>query len=392
MIPELRREFNANFTEQKYGEFLRRLDAGCGTPVEFRNSETPCFFPAELMAQMATYGQELIAQLMGDPAYLAAAGATIPAAYCMPNENPTPLFIQVDFGLDQELQPKLVEIQGFPSLYAYQPFLADTYREVYGLDPALKTLFGGLDADAYRQLLRRAIVGDHAPENVALLEIHPQQQKTLCDFLLTERLCGIRTVCLTEVEKQGNRLYYRHEGRQIPIERIYNRVIVDELVRKSIQPPFDYRDELAVEWAGHPNWYYIISKFSLPYLHHPCVPSTRFLHQIEALPADLENYVLKPLYSFAGHGVIVGPTHAQVEQAAAVADPSQMILQERVDFAAPIQTPHGPTKAEIRIMYLWQNEGPQAVTALVRTGRGQQMGVDHNRNLSWVGASAAFIA
>jgi hypothetical protein len=386
MIPELRREFNAKFTEEKYREFLHRLDEGCGTAVPFRNSETPCFFPAELLNQMATYGRELIAQLMGDPAYLAAATATIPAAYRVPNEDPVPLFVQVDFGLDHNLQPKLVEIQGFPSLYAYQPFLAETYREVYGLDPALKSLLGGLDAASYRQLLRRAIVGDHAPENVVLLEIHPQEQKTLCDFLLTERLCGVKTVCLTEVEKWGNQLYYRHEGKQIPIERIYNRVIVDELVRKEIVPPFDYRDELEVEWAGHPNWYYKISKFSLPYLDHPCVPRTRFLDQIAELPPDLENYVLKPLYSFAGHGVRVGPTRAEVE---AVADPSQMILQERVDFIPTIETPDGLTKTELRIMYLWLDE-PLPVTVLVRTGRGKMMGVDQNRDLRWVGASAAF--
>jgi hypothetical protein len=387
MIPELRREFNANFTEEKYREFRRRLDVGCGTSVEFRNSETPCFFPAELLEQMVAYGRELIAQLMGDADYLAAATATIPAAFRMPDEGAKPLFIQVDFGLDQDLQPKLVEIQGFPSLYAYQPFLAETYRQVYGLDPGLKSLLSGLDAAGYRQLLCRAIVGDHAPENVVLLEIQPQQQKTLCDFLLTERLCGIRTVCLTEVEKQGDRLYYRHEGRQIPIERIYNRVIVDELLRKGITPPFDYRDELAVEWAGHPNWYYKLSKFSLPYLKHPCVPRTWFMDRIPELPADLENYVLKPLYSFAGLGVRVGPTKEEVK---AVADPSQMILQERVDFIPTIETPYGPTKTEIRIMYLWLDE-PQAVTTLIRMGRGKMMGVDHNRDMRWVGASAAFI-
>ena len=386
MIPELRREFNARFTEEKYAEFLRRLDAGCGVPVEFRNSETPCFLPAELLEQMANYGRELLAQLMGNPAYLAAASATIPPNYRMPNEDPTPLFVQVDFGLDQHLQPKLVEIQGFPSLYTYQPFLAETYREVYGLDPALNSLLGGLDAAGYRQLLCQAIVGEHNPENVVLLEIHPEEQKTLCDFRLTERMCGIRTVCLTTVEKEGKRLYYRHEGRRILIERIYNRVIVDELVRKEITPPYDYRDELDVEWAGHPNWYFKVSKFSLPYLHHPCVPRTHFLDKITTLPPDLENYVLKPLYSFAGHGVIVGPTLADVQ---AVADPSQMILQERVDFVPTIETPYGPTKMELRIMYVWLDE-PLAVTVLVRTGRGKMMGVDHNRDLRWVGASAAF--
>jgi hypothetical protein len=294
----------------------------------------------------------------------------------------------VDFGLDADHEPRLVEIQGFPSLYAFQPFLAEAYRETYGLDQRLTTLLGGLDDTAYRSLLCRAILAGHAPENVILLELYPRRQKTLCDFLLTERLCGIQTICLTDVKKQGSQLFYAHEGKLVPIRRIYNRVIVEEMERKNVRPPFDFRDDLDVEWAGHPNWYFKISKFSLPYLDHPSVPRTQFLDQIEELPRDLENYVLKPLFSFAGSGVRVGPTK---EDIAAVADRSQAVLQERIDFAPVIETPFGPTKAEIRIMYVWLEE-LQAVTTLVRMGRGRMMGVDQNRDLQWVGASAAFAA
>jgi hypothetical protein len=244
----------------------------------------------------------------------------------------------------------------------------------------------GLDADSYHDLLRRSIVGDHAAENVVLLEIEPQNQKTRCDFGLTEKLCGIKTVCITEIKKDGKRLFHSHNGKWIAIERIYNRVIVDELVRKGIKPAFDFRDELDVEWAGNPNWYFKISKFSLPYLNHPAVPWTQFLDCIADLPADLENYVLKPLYSFAGLGVVVGPSR---EDIAAVADRSQAILQRRVNFRPVIETPFGPTKTEIRMMYIWLDE-VQAVAGLIRMGRGTMMGVDHNKDMRWVGASAAF--
>ena len=292
----------------------------------------------------------------------------------MLNEDARPLFLQVDFGLTADLQPKLVEIQAFPSLYAYQPFLQRTYREAYGIDAAP-------DQD-FSEPFRRAVLGDHAPENVVLLEIDPQHQKTLPDFLLTEKALGIRTVCITTVEKRGRRLF--HAG--VPIERIYNRVIVDELVRKKIATPFDYRDDLDVEWAGHPNWYFRISKFSIPFLKHPSVPRTYFLS--EGVPDDLRNWVLKPLYSFAGLGVVIGPTR---EDIARIADRSQYILQERVDFAPLIETPHGPTKAEIRMMYIWSEEGLRAVTTIIRMGRGKMMGVDHNRAMEWVGASAAFV-
>ncbi len=373
MIPELRRQFNSNFTKEKYARFLRLLDEGIGTHVSFRNSETPMFLPRALFDRMAREGAELIHQLM-TPEYLARSEETVPAEYRVPNEDARPLFIQVDFGLTADLQPKLVEIQAFPSLYAYQPFLQQTYLDAYDLNIA--------PDPSFTDLLRTAVIGDHAPENVVLLEIDPQHQKTLPDFLLTERALGIKMVCITRVEKRGRRLF--HDG--IPIKRIYNRVIVDELMRKKIATPFDYRDDLDVEWAGHPNWYFRISKFSIPFLKHPSVPRTHFLS--EGVPDDLQNWVLKPLYSFAGLGVVIGPTRQDI---ARIADPSQYILQERIDFAPLIETPHGPTKAEIRMMYIWSTDELRAVTTIIRMGRGKMMGVDHNREMEWVGASAAFV-
>jgi hypothetical protein len=372
MIPELRRQFNERYTPERYQSFLRMLDDGCGTHVKFRNCETPCFFPRPLMQRLEQDGRELIQQLM-TPGYLARSNQTIPAEYRVPNEDARPLFVQVDFGLTESLEPKLVEIQAFPSLYAYQPFLQRTYRDAYELNVALDPSF---EAD-----FCSAVVGDHHPENVVLLELDPQNQKTLPDFLLTEKLLGIKTVCITKIEKRSSRLF--HEG--VPIERIYNRVIVDELQRKNIKLPFDYRDDLQVEWAGHPNWYFRISKFSLPFLKHPSVPRTRFLS--EGVPDDLENWVLKPLYSFAGLGVVIGPTR---EDIARVTNPNEYIVQQRVNFASLIETPHGATKAEVRIMYIWLEE-LRAVTTIVRMGRGKMMGVDHNRDLEWVGASSAFI-
>jgi hypothetical protein len=379
MIPELRIHFNESFTAEKYSKFLSELTHRCGTSIAFRNCETPCFFPAKLIDKMVRYGQELIAQLVSNPEYIKASATSIPAEYNVPNETPHPLFIQVDFGIDRDLEPKLVEIQGFPSLYAYQPVVAETYRDVYDLDPSLRHFLTGGD---YWALLREAIVGERDPENVILMEIDPYHQKTLPDFLLTEKYCGVKPVSLTDIQKRGNRLYHG----DVPIHRIYNRVIVDELQRKHIQPAFDFRDDLDVEWAGHPNWYFRISKFSLPYLRHPSVPKTWFLSDLSETPHDLENYVLKPLYSFAGLGVVIGPTPEQLR----AADPTQFILQEKVDFAPVIATPHGDTKAEVRIMYIWLDQ-PEAVMTIVRMGRGKMIGVDHNRDLEWVGASAGLI-
>jgi hypothetical protein len=393
MLSPHRQLFNSNFTPEKYRQFRRELASRCGMEVPFQVSETPCFFPASLVARLGEDGKELIRQLVDSPEYLARSEKTIPPAFRVPNEAAHPLFIQVDFGLVRdasgELQPKLVELQAFPSLYAYQPVLSQTYIDVFGLDPGLRFHLSGLDGSPYTRLLRDAIVARHDPANVVLMEVHPEEQKTLPDFLLTEKLLGIRTVCITKIKKEGRRLFYEAGGRRIPIERIYNRAIVDELERKGVVLPFDFRDDLDVEWAGHPNWYFRMSKYSIPYLKHASVPRTWFLDQMPAVPADLENFVLKPLYSFAGLGVVIAPSRADID-AIPAEKRGEYILQERVSFAPVIETPHGATKAELRIMYIWVEE-LTPVHIIVRMGRGLMMGVDHNKNMEWVGSSAGLV-
>ncbi len=388
MIPSLRQWFNQEFSEAKYARFLGLLEARCGEGTPFRHSETPCFLPGSLVEKMSRYGREMVEQLLANPQYEADSRAAIPEAYRVPNEDPRPMFVQADFGLDENLQPQLVEIQGFPTLYGYQPLLAESYREAYGIPDSLSAFPNGLTAAEYRAQMRQAVVAGHDPRHVVLLEIDPAHQKTRHDFLLTEQEWGVRAVDIGEVEKQGRQLFYRRDGERVRIERIYNRAIVDELVRKQVAMQFDFRDELDVEWAGHPNWFFRLSKFSLPYLDHVAVPRTRFLDRAGDIGRP-EDYVLKPLYSFAGSGVIVGPT---AEQLAAVpeAERSQYILQRRVDFQPVIETPYGATKLEVRIMYVWLDE-LRAVNTIIRMGRGSQMGVDHNKGFRWVGASASFI-
>jgi hypothetical protein len=394
MIPAYRHSFNANFTDEKYERLRREMAARCGMEVPFALCETPCFFPSALVERMGEDGKALIHQLVDNPEYHKRSEASIPANFRVPNEASHPMFIQVDFGLVRdaagELHPKLVELQAFPSLYAYQSVLSQAYMDVFGLDPNLKYFLSGLNTSSYKQLLSDAIIAGHDPANVILMEVHPEEQKTRPDFLLTEKLLGIRTVCITKIRKQGKRLFYEENGQQIPIERIYNRTIVDELERKGIALPFDFRDDLQVEWAGHPNWYFRISKYSIPYLKHPSVPRTWFLDQLTEVPADLENFVLKPLYSFAGLGVVIAPSRADID-AIPSARRSEYILQERLNFTPLVDTPYGETKVELRIMYVWLDD-LRPVLTIVRMGRGLMMGVDHNKNMKWVGSSAALVA
>ena len=392
MIPALREEFNRNFTQQKYRDFLDSLAKACGTPIEFRVSETPCFLPKELLDRMAQYGHDLVQQLLTNPKYLRVSDKSVPPEYNVANESPRPMFASVDFGVVRDakggLDPKLVELQAFPTLYGYQPLSAQHYIDQYGLSKDLGIYLGGLNHDSYRKLLRELIVGNHDPEQVILMEIDPQHQKTLPDFLVTQKELGIAIVDVLSLKKRGKQLYYAKNGSEIEVKRIYNRTIVDELERKGIKPPFDLREPLDVEWAGHPNWYFRISKFSIPYLSHPCVPDTWFLDENPSIPEDNENYILKPLYSFAGAGIKFAPTEADIDSIPA-SERHNYIIQERMRFAPVIDTPRGRTQMEVRIMYVWPDEGQlMPVMPLIRMGRGMMMGVDHNRDLDWVGGSA----
>jgi hypothetical protein len=393
MIPALREEFNRNFTPQKYQDFLDSLAKVCGTPIGFRVSETPCFTPKVLLDQMAQYGHDLVMQLLTNPKYLRVSDKTVPPEYNVANESPRPMFVSVDFGLVRNakggLDPKLVELQAFPSLYGYQAFSAQQYIDSYGLRNDLGIYLGGFNHSTYSQLMRDVIVGNHDPENVILMEIDPEHQKTLPDFLITKKELGIAIVDILSLKKRGKKLFYTKDGRETEVQRIYNRCIVEELERKGVTLPFDLREQLDVEWAGHPNWYFRISKFSIPYLNHRCVPKTWFLDENPTVPDDNQNYLLKPLYSFAGSGIKFAPTEADID-AIPAGERHNYIMQERMRFEPVIATPHGMTQMETRIMYAWPERGElTALLPLVRMGRGMMMGVDHNRDLEWVGGSSA---
>lgn len=404
MIEPFRHDFNQRFRPETYRRMLHNLDACVRAHVQFRVAETPCFFPKELLEEMAEIGAELTHQLVGDKLYLKASRAAIPAEYCAADETPHPHFMTADFGLVREhgvLAPKLVEMQAFPSVFGYQFVLSEIYRSVFNLDGSLQYMLGGHTEAGFWKLMERVILRGHHPENVVLAEIEPTKQKTLPDFLVTAERLGIEIVDIAElipevIPARPAKLCYRKGKKLIPIRRIYNRAIVDELMRKKIELPFDYRESFDVEWAGHPNWYFHISKFSIPYLDHPSVPAAVFLDdwmagkERDRLPEDREQWILKPLYSFAGKGIEFAPSEEQL-QAIPKEQRRDYMLQQRVQFEPVIETPHGPTQAEIRILYLWPDGGKlEPVLPLVRLGRGKMMGVDQNKDQQWVGGSAAF--
>jgi hypothetical protein len=394
MDPQLRSRFNADFTSDKYEALLRCVNETERWPADFRISETPIFLTAAFTDELTSAATAIVDRVR-TPEFARHAASAIPAGLEVPKETAHPNFLVVDFGVcevEGRLTPRLIELQAFPSLYAFQLFFLGCLRNAFPAIPRNWTSsFGGLKDEVYLELLRGVIVGNSKPENVILLEIEPEKQKTRIDFACTETLLGVRPVCLTKIRKRVAQLFYDRDGREVRIERIYNRVIFDELIRRpDLNPAFRFQDELDVKWVGHPNWYFRISKHSLPFLKTEHTAPAFFANEFPA-GESLDDYVLKPLYSFAGLGVDMEPT---LEKLRALEKPREWILQKKVTYAEFVQTIDGrKSKAEIRMMFIWPDGGePVLVNNLVRMSQGKMMGVDFNKEKTWVGSNIALHA
>ena len=390
MVPELRRAYNSAFTPERYAAFLSWLEREGGCPVDFRVSETPIFLSDEVAEDLQAGAREIQRQL-ATPDYAAYSKGAIPAGRSVPGDaGKHPVFLQIDFALalgpDGKVAPRLIELQGFPSLYGFQWHLARGYGEHFEMPAGWHPYFSGFREDTYATRLRQSIVGDRHPQQVVLLEVDPQHQKTRIDFAVTEKLTGIPTVDALEVKRRGRKLFYSRGGREIEIRRIYNRVIFDELERKGIDLSAIFGSDIEAEWLGHPNWFFRISKYSLPYLRGEFVPECHFVSDLVEIPDDLEDFVLKPIYSFAGLGVEVDVTRQKI---AAVREPRNWILQRKVSYAPLVETPDGASKVEVRMMFLWQDE-PVLINSLARMSKGKMIGVDFNKDKTWIGSSVAF--
>jgi len=380
---------NSLFTEEKHAQFLQELAKSCGSPIEFRVAEMPIFVNETMREELCTSAID-IAKMCRDHQKSTIFGNPIPTAYNVPNESEKPLFCVIDFAIamneDGSLTPKVVELQGFPSLYGYQLRCAQSMMHTYDLHD-FTPFPNGLDEINYTALLRSALIGNHDPDETCLLEFKPDEQKTRPDFKVIEQLTGMKTSDIQSIKKEGNVLFHKRNGKWVRIRRIFNRAIADELDDNSVKLPFNWNDDIDVEWAGHPNWYFKMSKYVLPYLSHDSIPRSFVLSELKQIPDSLEPFVLKPLFSFAGKGVIISPSHSDIE-AIAFEHRSNYLLQEKIRYAECIDTPHGSNKVEIRIMLIWPEDqiDPQPVMSLARTGRGPMMGVRYN-NIPWTGSS-----
>jgi hypothetical protein len=392
MVPAIRKRFNQQFTAETYEAFLRQMDAVYPGQLDFRIAETPLFIPKTFTQQMLNACEHII-DVITSQQYKEQSSRAIPTHLQVPNEDDHPHFIAFDFGICEgengELEPQLIELQGFPTMFAYQVLLPELSRQFFELPETYDHYLGGFTKETYLTLLKKLIVADSDPENVVLLEIFPEQQKTRIDFRCTETYLGIQTVCLTDLIKEGKEIFYFNKGKKTRIERIYNRLIFDDLFQQSAEVQEKgtiLLEDLDVTWVPHPAWFYRISKYTLPFIQHPFVPHTRFLHDVKTLPADLQNYVVKPLFSFAGQGVLIDVTAEDIER---IPDPENWILQKKVTYAAAIETPDEWAKAEIRLFYFWEPDAarPVATNNLARLSKGKMVGVRYNKDKEWVGGT-----
>lgn len=395
MIPHLRKAFNDAFSNEIYQTFLQDLENTHNKEVVFRVAETPLFVPNELRDKLIEASEDIIDTLL-KPEFMDYSAKAIPANFNVPNETAVPDFICIDFAICKDengaLIPQLIELQGCASLYCFQHFVAQKYRQHFQIPPHFSHLFGNRNSDEFLDFLRDVILKQHDPKNVVLLEIKPHEQKTRIDFYCTQAMLGVKPVCISEVWKENNQLFYDNNGTKTQIKRLYNRIIAEDFQRyPDLVPGFDMTENVDVEWAGHPNWFFRISKYTLPLLKNPYVPESTLLSDFDVFPNDLENYVLKPLFSFAGTGVNINVTPQDLQNIEPE-NRADYILQKKVQYDPVIQSPNNPVKVELRMMYLWkQNEPrPQLLTNLGRMSKGEMIGVRFNQNNDWVGGTVGF--
>ena len=393
MKKDIRASFNAQFTEEKYQDLQNKIQEECNNQVSFRISETPLFVPKNLTDKLIQAGDEIL-EVLQRPSFMQESERAIPDDVRVMNETDHPHFICLDFGICEdekgELEPQLIELQAFASMFCWMDQLSKSHTEYFPIPDGYSPYFNGLNHHSYLDLLKRTLIGDCPIEEVILLEILPEEQNTRVDFYLTHKNFGIEVVCLSKLKQEGKSLYYLKDGKRQSVKRIYNRLIFDDLQSQSdFKYSIDLFGDLDVEWITHPNWFYRISKFTMPFLENKFVPETKFLNSIETLPSDLENYVLKPLFSFSGTGVVIDVTEDEINM---VHDPENWILQRKVKYTDALLSPVGGVKCEIRLMYLWPSADskPTLSMSLGRLSRGKMIGVKYNKDLSWVGSTSCF--
>ncbi len=387
----IRQKFLEAFSMEKYAAYLSEIEAYAQSKLEFRIAETPVFISKDLKLKMEETADSVI-EFIKDKDFKKLTELSIPNEFKIPGENEFPEMMVFDFGICKNknggIEPQLIEMQGFPSLFGFQYLCDELTKKHFDIPENYDAYLNGYDGESYIQLLKEIIIGNEELSAVVLLEILPQQQKTSIDFKITEKILGVKTICITELIAIDDKLFYKASGNLIQIKRIFNRMIFDDLAKFPELKHINLTKKYQVDWITHPNWFYRISKYILPFTHHRYIPETYFLNEIKQ-PLPLHEFVLKPLFSYAGMGVIINVTQNDIDQ---IKDPENWILQRKVEYAEVVETPVGNSKLEVRLFYFWKEgwDKPIAVHNLARLSQGEMMGTRYNQDKTWVGGSIAY--
>lgn len=389
--------FNKNFTPENYDKIKINMTEHLGPPPG-RLCETPVFLTPAQYDDIVQSSKELIAQAMQPHVVDSVEPYVMEEFKLGAAERPAhPSVIIVDFAMTQnekgELAPKLVEMQSSSSMFLFMMHLAESHKESYGLGDGFEYLPNGGNKDGLIAQLRDVIVGDHDPKHVVLLELEPPKRASLPDFKAFQEHLGITYLDVHDIIKHGNKLYYKQDGEEIEIKRVYNRVIPEDFAAQGLgkEVSFSFTEKLDVEWISHPHWDFLMSKASLPFMEHKTLPKTYFLDQVTKYPDDLENYVLKPLFSYGGQGVQVNITAQDLD--AVPADlKKDYVLMEKIKYAPFIESPDGDrSKAEIRLMFTWNDaRGLEPAIMLARVTRGDKSnmtGAHFGPRDNWIGVA-----
>ena len=394
--PKIRRHFNERFNEETHKKFLKNLNDQLPTPIPMRLAESPLFLSNEFRDRVIAAANHIMNFIRRED-FKQITEKAIPDRWRCTNENDHPHIVTMDFAITKDEQgdfaPKLIELQGFPSLHGLEIDMSESYRSVYEIPSNWTIFFNDLTKEKYIELLRKTIVGRHQPDEVVLMDVNAPQQKTASDFYFHKKYLDIPIVSLSDLKQQDKQLFYERNGQTKRIKRIYNRLIFDEVADDPnlFKNNVDIRQDLDVEWVPHPNWYFRISKWILPLLQGICVLKTFYLSEIlDNLPSDLENYVLKPLFSFGGSNVHVDVTKQIIEN---IKDPQNWILERKTEYEPVFREDNSFLKAEIRLMFLWPDDfdDPILTTPCTRLTPAKLINVAFTKNTKWAGSSVSFI-
>lgn len=395
MIRSTRELFNQSFSKEKQRHIQSYFNNNYPNQLGFKLSESPIFISNNLQEKLFAVSESIIHQIVNQT--ILTDFSRVPANQNVPNCKGKPHFLAIDFAIcknnNQEIEPQLIELQAFPSLFFYQVSLAQQFQQQYPFLNDFNFLLNHHSTKDYTQHLQELITANQPPENTIILELFPEQQKTKIDFSITKEHLGIETVCLTKIIKKGKTLYYQKNNQEIKINRIYNRLIFDDLEQyPDLKTQFNLTDNVEVDWVTHPNWFFVISKAILPKLQHQYIPKSYFVNDFPDNEINnLSNYVLKPLFSFAGQGVNLNPKQEDINK---IQNKKDYILQKKVAYAPVFKDINNDfSKAELRLLYTWMPEDdlPKAAISLVRMSKSAMINVSHNQKSEvFTGSSVAF--